>query len=272
MAVRDEQLQRQDADVLEFLEHAADVFAGLPLERGIDERRARDRQYSVVVPVLGQRPDGDLAALAAHSYHGHLEVERHPRLGDQPASAEFLDRCRAVVDRPQDELPLAVVAESACLEYERESDLRSRTLEVFDAFDGTERRQGDVQRLEQPLFLQAVLSLLEGVQRGEDADIAVELAQRVDRHVLEFIRDDVAVCGNVRKCRRVVERGTDDFADRGRRRILRRIQEQALVAELERRFTEHLAELAGADNADAHGKPLSPADRDSRALCRSEPA
>ncbi len=77
-----------------------------------------------------------------------------------------------------------------------------------------------------------------------------------DRYVLELERHDVTSAGKLRQCRSIIERSLDDLARYGGRRCGRRIDESTHVAELAGCQSEHLAELTGADNTDAHGQPV----------------
>ena len=86
-----------------------------------------------------------------------------------------------------------------------------------------------------------------------------------DRHVLEFVGDDIDRFGEARERRLVVERGDGARARRvvGRRVALGRV-DVAAQAELQRGHRQHAAELAGAENADrgagSEDHPAPPSD------------
>ena len=75
-------------------------------------------------------------------------------------------------------------------------------------------------------------------------------AGRLDRHVLELVRDDGGTGGEPTEGRRIVVRRDDELADLARRRIRRGIEEPELEPEREAGETEHPPQLAAADAGD----------------------
>ena len=93
---------------------------------------------------------------------------------------------------------------------------------------------------------------MQSLGRRQDGDTIGDPQQRVDRDVLEFVGNDIAAAREFGKRGRIVERAADYFTRIGCGRRVRRVEELALDAHFASCKAQHLAELPGADNANAH--------------------
>ena len=226
-AVDLEQLEGEHPDVVELLEEPADELLGLRLRCG-DGRRPRAAQDAVAVHVLGEGPEAGLAVSAADGDDRQLAVEGHDLLG-QLVLAELL------VER-HPTLTLPVVAEPPRLDERRQPRVGERA----------EPGRRDPEAREQLLLDQPVLPQLERQRRWQGRNGA----GRLDRHVLELVRDDGRTGGELTECLWIVVRRDDELANLARRRIRRGIEEPELEPERKTCEAEHAPQLAAADAGD----------------------
>jgi len=106
--------------------------------------------------------------------------------------------------------------------------------------------------LEQLLFGQPVLGEAQGIVWRVNRHLVSDILQRFDGDVLELVRQDIAFLGQYGQCDAIIERCLNDRACLGGGWRIGRIQEVALMPELAGCKSEHLAELPGPYNADAH--------------------
>jgi hypothetical protein len=110
-------------------------------------------------------------------------------------------------------LALAVVPEPARLQHAGQAQLPGRGAQLGERPDGTERRCRDLELVEQLLLKQAVLRDAQCFDRRPDRMRRRDLPQGRDRHVLEFISDDVDLGGQPLEALRIVERPGHDRGD-----------------------------------------------------------
>ena len=176
-------------------------------------------------------------------------------LGDQRRAADGPPRVINLPGLLQHKLAFTVVTEAARLDHEGQTEGVGGLRKLFPTVDGAIARQRNRKAIEQLFLVQPVLRVTQCFGGRIDRDLALDLVQRFDRHVLEFVGNHVTGCGQFRQRLVVIERPLDDLpACRGGRPIAR-IDESASDAEIACRETEHLAQLAGADNADTHDLP-----------------
>src|ERR671932_2016331 len=103
------ELDGQDADVAQLLEHARGIRFGLSLERRgeIGRRSPRDVQDAVAVLILDERIKCCLAANAANREDRKLAREGYKAFEDERLSAQLLPAAFDVCSLAQHELPLA---------------------------------------------------------------------------------------------------------------------------------------------------------------------
>ena len=111
---------------------------------------------------------------------------------------------------------------------------------------GPKRAVGIAEPPEQLLLDEPVLAQLEGKGRRQGRNAA----DRLDRHVLELVRDDVGSGREARERGRVVVGSHDQLSDLGGRRIRRRVEEAEAEPEREPGEPEHPPELAASDARD----------------------
>src|SRR6188472_1903575 len=223
-----EELDREYADVVERVDERRADRLGLGLRR-VHGRRARHPQDPVSVDVLGDGPEARLPVPAADADDRELAVERDQRLGQLVVA----DRLRGI-DPP---LPLAVVAESPCLDERRQPRLLERA----------EAHRVDVERAKQLLLAEAVLPLLE--RRGSGNGI--DPARGVHGDVLELVGDDVGALDEPVERLGVAVLADDELADLARAGVGRGVEESERQAERQSCEPEHAPELTAADARDA---------------------
>ena len=134
--------------------------------------------------VLGERVEGRLAVAPAHRDDRELAIERDELL------RELVVRERD--ERLDDALALAVVAEPARLHERRQAAVLERA----------EPRGRDAEAAEELLLDEAILPMLERPRVGHRTDAP----RRLDRDVLELVRDGVGAVGEAVEGARVVVR------------------------------------------------------------------
>ena len=100
--------------------------------------------------------------------------------------------------------------------------------------------------------MQAILCDREGGGWRIDGHDVGNRMQGFDRHIFKFVGNDIAVGRELRERIRIVK-GFSDYRTRasGRRRI-RWVYKAAFEAQILRGGAQHLAELAGPNNANSH--------------------
>ncbi len=152
-----EELDRQDAGVVEALKYFAQVLFGGLLQRGVAIRRRRIAQNSLRMRIRGDGVVPDLPLGAARPDDGDLAAEFYERFIDQRNRSELLPGAFDVGGLLQQELSASVVAEAASFEHARQSDLRYGLAQIFERVDRRELRRGNSQRPEQLFLDQPVL-------------------------------------------------------------------------------------------------------------------
>jgi len=89
LVTNDEQLQGEDAHIVEMLQHFAHVQVGPVGKPGIVDRRPGRSQDARGVFIPGQAVVGDIAIHAAHTDGGDLIIEVDPLLRNQVRAAEL---------------------------------------------------------------------------------------------------------------------------------------------------------------------------------------
>jgi hypothetical protein len=173
-------------------------------------------------------------------------------LRDQFALPEQLPRSFDLRGLAQHELTLAVVAKTPCLYDKWQTDGVDCITKILQRIDRVIRRQRNIETIEQPLFQKPVLCLTQRGAGRVNRNPVSDRLQCVDRNVLEFIRKHVRRRGQRHQCLHVVEISLCHGADNGSGRRRRRVEKPAAVSQVPCSETEHLAELASANNADAH--------------------
>ncbi len=204
--------------------------------------------------VARERIHHGFAADRTHADRRDFVVEVQPLLRYECRTRQFAPRVIDIIRGSQDILAFAVVAEAAGLEDQWEPDRIHCRMQVLQRVHRAITWQGDLQFIEQALFVESVLSGTQGRGGWKDGNVIGDRVQRFDGHVLEFVGNDVAGGGEFRKRGGIVERAADYLACGGCRRRVGRVHEVTLDTHSSRSKAKHLAELPGADNADTHGR------------------
>ena len=212
--------------------------------------------------VLDQRIEARLALGAADREDRHLALERHECLEHERRGAERGPRGVDVGLRAQHPLALAVVAEATRLQHGGEAEPSDGAIEIVLARDRREAGGGNAQRREEALLVEPILAHLERARRRIDANELVQEARGADRHVLELVRDDVALPRQLAEPLLVVVRANPQVADVPSRRLRAGVEEHEALAERVAGERDHPSELASAENADRHDVTPSPSRHD----------
>ena len=107
--------------------------------------------------VFGERVAANLSIAAAHANHRHLALKGHEGLQHTGLARNGLPSRIHFVRTTDDDLPLAVVTEAACLEDGGQSDTGDGGPKLIRIVHFRPRSDVDVQILEQLLFVGTVL-------------------------------------------------------------------------------------------------------------------
>ena len=163
--------------------------------------------------VLAEVVGDDVALEAARRDDRDFALEGDEALEDHRRAAErSMDR-RNVGALADQRLALAVVAEAARLQDRRPAELGDRARERAGVLDPDEGRGLQAEIAQEGLFDQPVLGQRQRARAGPDGQALGQELDRRDRHVLEFVGDDVDRFGKARQRLLVVEGG--DRARRG---------------------------------------------------------
>src|SRR5688572_2718540 len=249
----DEILDAEHADVAERAHQPPVVAPGEAVQPRVRPGRAGDREDAVGVHVLGERVSLHVACPVARRDERDLAREFHHPFVDEWLPGEARVAFRRVADPADADLPLAVVAEAARLQDAGRAECRKRVPKVRVRVHGGIGCDRNAEALENPLLGQAVLRDLEGARRRPYGPDARDGPRRRDRHVFPVEGDDVDAAREAGQPRPVVEVPGDDFGDRRARYVAAAVVHRELEPERDPGEGHHPAELAGADDADAHG-------------------
>src|SRR5690606_13278804 len=143
------------------------------------------------------------------------------------------------------------IAEAAGLEHAVAAEFGERSHQLLVAVDAPEGRRPEADAGEERLFRQPVLRSLERRRRRQHGHVRDKRVDGLDRHVLEFVGDDVAFARELGQ-RECVVIGPDDLpvGDLGCRTVAFRLQHDRSVAETSGGDCQHAPALASADAAD----------------------
>src|SRR5688572_5245289 len=271
----DEILDAEHADVAERAHQPPVVAPGKALQPRVRPGRAGDREDAAGVHVLGERVGLHVAGPVARRDERDLAREFHHPFVDEGLPGEACVAFRRVADPADADLSLAVVSEAARLQDAGRAERRKRALKVRDRVHGGIGCDRNAEALENPLLGQAVLRDLERARRRPYGPDARDGPRRRDRHVFPVEGDDVDAAREAGQPRAVVEVPGDDFGDRRARHVSAAVVHRELEPERDPGEGHHPAELAGADDADAHGGPQLAAGSGrarTSAVCRSRNA
>lgn len=196
---RDEELGRQQPDDPQLARGAERELAEGCRHVGRDAR-GHDRHVEdvVLVLVLEDREDDLLPRVAAGDDAARLQDERHQLLEhDAEAAVERGGQLgRDAVERRlvgHAVLSLAVVAAARDLDEVRVAERAPRSAQLVRGAGDREPRVRQARALAEALLRGAVLRRLQHVERREDRHVADHRAQPVGLHVLELVREHVAL-------------------------------------------------------------------------------
>ena len=172
---------------------------------------------------MAKRIDSDLAVDIASADAGHFVIKIDPLFGNQRVATQFFPRFVEVVVFANDELSLAVIAEATCLDNDRKAECIDGRGQVFARVDGVVAGQRNTERVEQALLVEAILRVSQRIRRRIDWHFALDLMQRPDRHVFEFVGYDITACCQFGERVAVIEGLLDHIAAFGRRRRIGRV-------------------------------------------------
>src|SRR5271166_440554 len=274
---RHEQLDRQDADIVERLEDLGGDAPRLFRSVGGDARRRPCASEDVaLVLVLAEVVGDDRAFEAARGDDRRLALKGNKALEDHRRPAERSMHRRDVGAFADERLALAVIAEASRLEDRGAAELGHRAGERACVLDPGEARGRQLKVAQEGLLDQPVLGQRERPGPGPDRDPPGEKFDGCGRDVLEFICCDIRRLGEAGERLFVVVRG-DRPAGRGvigRRVGLGRV-DVGPKTDLQRCDGEHPAELPCAENADGgartqnHGSARSSAGRSATSAVRA---
>ena len=207
----------------------------------------------MLVNIAAERVDNDIAVHVARTDDRNLVVEIYPLFGNQRGAAKCFPRIVDVSVLTNHELALAIVAEASRLDDQRQAEILDRIHNVLVGVDRAIACQRDIQLIKEALLVESILGVPQCVGGRVDRYLVLDLAQRLDRHVLKFKSDDIAGCGEFGQRVAVVKWPLNNLATIGCGRCVGRIDETAFDAEVACCVAQHLAELAGSDNANFHG-------------------
>ncbi len=189
-----EELDADDADIVERFEDgegvAAGQFGGCRRDGG---RHGGRVQYAVAVDVLGRIVGGERAVAAARGDDGNLALEGDERLQDQRHAAHGgIGAVDVAAEIPEHALALAVITHAAGLQHAAAAEVGQRRGKIGVVVHRKEIRCGYADAVEEALFRKAVLADLQRLRGREHRNALGKPRCRGDRHVLEFIGDDVA--------------------------------------------------------------------------------
>src|SRR5690606_40827245 len=95
---------------------------------------------------------------------------------------------------PDEKLPLAVIAEAACLQHQRHADHLEGSAQVPAGGDLVPLGYRDIQTREELLLPEPVLRVSECSRRREYRHLYRQRLDSSDRNILELVGDDVATC------------------------------------------------------------------------------
>ena len=225
--------------------------------------------------VLGERVVADCSGAVADCDERDLAREIHEAFVDEWLAAQPLPGIARVPRAEHGRLALAVVAEPPRLQDSRRTErsiARVRSASESTAANGATGMPRRWKRRFSKSRSCATSSARGGGQTGRDLR---DCARRGDRHVLPVERDDVDAACEAGEFLSVVELAGDDLGDGRARNVGAPVVHRELDAERNAGKSHHPAELAGADDADAHGQPQPAAGSGfarTSAVCRSRNA
>src|SRR5690606_10326664 len=148
-------------------------------------------------------------------------------------------------------LPLAVISQPPGLQDAAAGKGGERFRKTLVMIDLPESGGWNADAVEVLLLDKPVLRHFERPGPGQDRNFRRKPSRCLDRHILEFVGDDVAAAGELGERRRIVI-GRDDLAvgDLRGRTVGARFQNDCPVGKARRRHRQHAPELAAAENAD----------------------
>src|SRR4051812_870680 len=250
---RNEELDAQDAHVIERLHHCARDLDRLRRCR-LRYRGGRDRYVENVmrVRVLERAEVRPLAVDAARANHRDLAREIDEGLDDRFALVQRVPRLWQAVGGCDRDLSFPVVPERRRLDHAGPWNRVGGDGEIVGGPHRHERRYGDAERRQERLLTNAMLRNRERLSvRPHERDLFGGRRRR-RRHVLELERDDVDFLGKgADRLDVVVRRDHFDVGDLARRRVVVWRERVDAVAEPARRHGKHATELAAAEHADS---------------------
>ena len=246
-------LAREDADIVEFVGDLCHQRARLVLlvEHGLRRGQRRGGKDAAFVDIDGRVPETDLAIDAAYQQYRKFMVEVDEAFEHRGVAVDGIPCGVGVGGGHDPRLSLAVIAHAHGLEDRGRADPVEGRIERGAVGHRGERCGAAAEPGDEILFGQPVLRDFEPGGTGANRDMAREEAHRVDRHIFEFIGDDVAMRREGGEARFVVPRGLDMMrGDVGRDTFTIRRIDMDFVTELRRRLAEHAPKLAAAQNAD----------------------
>ena len=199
--------------------------------------------------VEGDVPDRGFARGGAGENDRKFGGEINRGLGDRRRPADRLPGGSRRPGLAGPALPLAVIAEPAALQDQRQAERLLGGADVVLVVDRGPARDLAAVRFDEALFDGAVLGDREG--RSPRLELVAKLGKRLGGQVLEFVGGDIDRVGERLECVSIVlARAGESRRDPGRGRIEVGGDHMAVVAELRSGDGQHPAELAAADDAD----------------------
>ncbi|MNM78136.1 hypothetical protein D3C81_900250 [compost metagenome] len=266
-----EELEGHHTDVVQLLQHTADVVfsQGLQRVRLAGHRQAQDAAF---VGVVHQRVEAGFAITGTHGHQRHFAGERHEAFQQARHAAQLGKGADHVFGAAQDFLALAVIAQGTRLEHGGQADAGHCGVEVGLGKDVGEGRGGNPQVAEHALLEQTVTGDTQRFGARVDRNELRQEGHGLGRDALELEGHQVDFVGQLAQVVLVAVVGAQVLAQWRGTGVWRRVQESEIHAQRSARQGQHAAELAATDYTDLHGLSLKPGvDQDCPGRCRSVP-
>jgi len=246
-----EEFDGQHADVPERIGNPAGDYIGLvhlPCD-WIAGGQLRAAQDAAVVGVARAVPYRTGAVLGPRQQHRKFSLKFDRGFGDAGGGADRLPGLAHFACLMDPGLALAVIAEAAALEHDRQPKRVDGRLDVVRTVDRPPRCHAPADTGDELLLDGAILGT--GERAGPGAHFCTQCRERRHRQILEFVGDDIDRGGEFGQGFAVVERGPGmrGCHGRGAGRFVGG-EDVAAIAELGRRHCQHATQLAATDDAD----------------------
>src|SRR5690606_8418941 len=193
---------------------------------------------------------------------GNLPFERHERFQDQRDIAHGR-KCTghaASINAAENALPLAIIAQATGLEHAGTSERQEPLGKLPIVIDRLEARCRNADAVQERFLDETILCNLQRPLGREDRELSAKGSRCRDRHILEFVGDDVANGSKLGQSRLVVIGGRDvPVGHLSCGAVCLWLQHRRPVAETCRGHGKHPAKLSAANDADDRSGRKRPA-------------